>query len=184
MNKKTKVRRGCLLCLAFVRNYAFYMAAYNHDGSLIVGGTRSLSNQYWNTTHGNYIDIAILEWCKLFGNYNQEQFHWKRTIKDKARYKGQLLTMVGKSESEWAEYHDSIVKYRDEFVAHLDENNDYIVPNLEMALKLVINHYDYLLNNETEEGFFPESVPNIHTYYQKHFEMARGVYAGCAAEFE
>lgn len=179
MNKKTKVKKSCLLCLSFVRNFAFYLAAYNVDGSHIVGGTPSLANQYWNTTQGNHIDIAVIEWCKLFGSDRQEKFHWKSVVNDAARYKKQLLTVFGQGETEWAVYRETILKYRDKFVVHLDEEKDYVVPYLKMALKLVENHYDYLLKHEAEDDVF-FLVPPIQAYYQKHFEMARKVYVKCA----
>jgi hypothetical protein len=92
------------------------------------------------------------------------------------QYKLQMLTMFGHNETKWENYHKTIVKYRDEFVAHLDENNTFIVPYLETALRLIFTHYEYLLQNEAEAGFFPEPIPNIQNYYEIHFEMARNVY--------
>jgi hypothetical protein len=172
MNKKAKVRRSCKLCLSFARSYALYKASYNDDGSHIVGG------QFWNTELGNNIDIAVIEWCKLFGNYDQEKHHWKRVVKDRKHYKTQLLTEFENSEAKWAEYHKSILKYRNKFVAHLDVDNEYIVPLLEIALKLISKHYDYLLQYEVEDGFFNEPIPNdIQSYYEQHFALARKVYA-------
>jgi hypothetical protein len=158
--------------------FRIFLAAYNDDGSHIVGGTPSMTNQYWNTTHGNYIDIAVIEWCKLFGSDRQEKFHWKSVVNDAARYKKQLLTVFGKGETEWAVYRETILKYRDKFVAHLDEEKNCIVPYLKTALKLVENHYDYLLEYEAEDDFV-SLVPPIQGYYQKHFEMARKVHVKC-----
>lgn len=176
MNKKTKVRKGCLLCLSFARNYAFYKAAFNEDWTHFVGGMPSLSNQFWNVTTGNYIDVAVMEWCKLFGNERQEKFHWKSVVKNKALYKTQLLDMFEEGDPEWLGYREDMLIYRDKFVAHLDEENQYIIPRLEKALKLVVFHYEYLLQHENEDGFFLGKIPNIQTYFQQHFDMAREVY--------
>lgn len=177
MNKRVKVRKSCLLCLAFARNYAFYTASYADDGGHIVGGEPSLANQFWNTMHGNCIDIAVIEWCKIFGSERQEKHHWKRVVKDAAGYKSQLLTdRFGGSEAIWEAYRNSLLTYRDKFVAHLDEDNQYIVPYLHKAHELVISHYDYLLKYEVNDDIFNEPPPNIQEYYQKHFEMARAAY--------
>lgn len=176
MNKRNKVRKSCLLCLSFVRNCAFYNASYADDGSHLVGGTVSLSNQFWNTTTGNFLDMAVIEWCKLFGNDQLEKHHWKKVVKDKARYKIQLLKMFEEGEVGWKAYWDGLQTYRNKFAAHLDEDNQYIVPYLHKAHELVINHYNYLLEHEVAEGFFREPPPNIQTYYQQQFDMARAVY--------
>lgn len=177
MNRRNKVRKSCLLCLSFARNYAFYNASHADDGSHLVGGTVKLANQFWNTTIGNYLDIAVIEWCKIFGNEKQEKHHWKKVIKDPVRYKVQLLTLFEGGEVRWAAYWKELLTYRDKFAAHLDEDNQYIVPYLRNAYELIENHYNYLLEHETGEGFFKTPPPDIKVYYQKHFDMARSVYA-------
>lgn len=172
-----------LLCLSFVRNYAFYQAAWNEDktksigGSSAFNGTNYLPDQYWNTTVGNHIDIATLEWCKLFGNYKQEKFHWQKVVKDQKQYKLQLLKVFPKGEAEWSDYHEKILKYRNEFVAHLDEGNRIYIPYFETAHELVVNHYEYLVKNEVEDGIFTEPIPNIREYDIRHNELARKIYS-------
>jgi hypothetical protein len=153
------------------------MAAYNADGSHIVGGTAAgNANQFWNTMHGNNINIAVIEWCKLFGKEAVEKHHWKRVVKDKVRYKTQLLAVFRGNSVNWEAYWNDLLKYRDKFAAHLDEDNQYLVPYLPKAQELVEILYNYLLKHEAEDGLFRETPPDIKGYYQLHFDMARAVY--------
>ena len=187
MNKQKKIRLSCSLCLSFVRNYGLYLAAWNDDGSHFIGGritqlTPDLYlNQAANVTVGNAIDTAVLEWCKLFGNYNQEKLHWQKVIKKNADFKTQLLKNFNQNDSNWTAYHKSILNYRDKRVAHLDESDTerVFVPYLEKALNLVFQYYEYLINIESDNDTFKinEHLPNIEEYFELHKRIGKEVYS-------
>ncbi|MEO8441757.1 MAG: hypothetical protein ABI547_04675, partial [Betaproteobacteria bacterium] len=42
---------------------------------------------FWRVIHGNFLDIAVIEWCKLFGSDDKEhqKAHWKNLVADKDR---------------------------------------------------------------------------------------------------
>ena len=91
MNRRTRLRRTGILCLHFVRNAAYYRA-FN---ALPVARRRE---QFWRTNNGNYIDICVLEWCKLFGDI-KAQHHWSKLITDTNNFLAGLYHTTGLSEA-------------------------------------------------------------------------------------
>ena len=70
------VRKLCLLCCHCVRNIAYYRVGFvNEDGS----GYLKQRTQFGATVNGNMLDIAVLEWCKLFAD-RKARHHWKRFV--------------------------------------------------------------------------------------------------------
>ncbi|MEZ0245705.1 MAG: hypothetical protein ACAH09_03645 [Methylophilaceae bacterium] len=187
MNKRKKIRLSCSLCLSFARNYGLYLAAWNEDGSHFIGGSitqlspETYLNQVTNINVGNSIDIATLEWCKLFGNYDQEKLHWQKVVKNKANFKLQLLKHFDQNDSAWIAYHKSILNYRDKRVAHLDEADaeKVFVPFLEKALSLIFEYYNYLIDIESDLAIFTddEKTPKIEEYFELHKRIGKEVYA-------
>lgn len=78
---------------------------------------------FWIMTINLLADSAAIEWCKVFGSY-EEQTHWTRVL-PKTRHskiRKDLLTQLGMSTAEWKKYHKDIVTYRNQIVAHHDLN--------------------------------------------------------------
>jgi len=65
-----RTRRVAIVCCAFTRNVAYYRTG--HDVA------RGLGN-FWRTTDGNFLDMAVLEWCKLFADPRGKHY-WKKVI--------------------------------------------------------------------------------------------------------
>jgi hypothetical protein len=187
MNKRKKIRLSCSVCLSFARNYAFYLSAWNEDGSPFVGGKitqlseNTYSKQVININVGNAIDIATLEWCKLFGSYRQEKLHWQKVVKNKSNFKPILLKHFDDSESTWNSYHSAILKYRNKRVAHLDETDTEViyVPFFEKALNLIFDYYDYLIDIESDNDTFAtrEKIPKIREYFDLHKRISKEAFA-------
>ncbi len=62
LTREERLRRVLLVALTFARNMAYYRAARDGSGQYVGPGT-----QFAITADGNFIDMATLEWCKLFG---------------------------------------------------------------------------------------------------------------------
>jgi hypothetical protein len=56
--------------------------------------------------------------------------------------------------------------YRDKFVAHLDSEEVMHPPKLDVIKNSVTYLYDYLLQNEDEEDFFPDAPTNATAFYK------------------
>lgn len=117
---------------------------------------------FWRLIYGNQLDIAVIEWCKLFGS-DSEATHWKKIVPktDHLRYRAGLLASIGATETTWATYWKEMKKYRDNMAAH--QNSLARVPRfpkLDMALKSSYYHYRYVIGRLRGLGVrrFPDDL--------------------------
>jgi hypothetical protein len=129
-------QRIVLLCCNFMRNLALHRAGAEIE-------VRDNLNRYhpqgefWLQAHGNFLDTCVLDWCKLFADYDGKH-HWHRVVDedDRARFKRDLFTALGRG-AEFNQAIEEVKHYRDKFVAHLDEERTMLLPALEVARKAV-----------------------------------------------
>jgi hypothetical protein len=163
MDREKRLRRVALLCCSFARNHAYYLAGWD-------GKKTKAKNEFWVTVQGNFIDIAVLEWLKLFGDHN-DKHHWKKVVEDKDLFRQEMFVKCKITESEFAQARKSLKDYRDKFIAHLDSEEIMHIPVLDVPLKLVKYYYEYIANELGEAGLrdLPDDVED---YYQKCFRAA------------
>jgi len=102
---------------------------------------------FWRIIHGNQLDIAVLEWCKVFGT-DGEATHWKKIVlpDDHDQFRNNLFGAVGVSGDEWAIYRAEMKAYRDNLVAHHIELKAIAnYPVLEIAIKSSCFYYSRLI---------------------------------------
>ena len=175
MSRNDLLRRVGILCCNFFRNMAFYRAGR-------VNNLHIDKSNFWNTVNGNFLDICILEWLKLFGERNGKQ-SWEKAITDKVLFKSNLLKSLELTEDGFNLYVLEMRTYRDKFVAHLDYDKTAQIPHLEIALKSVNYLYNYLLANEEESDCFFDAPPDALNYYKSillegqliHSILAKGI---------
>jgi len=76
---------------------------------------------FWIMTVNLLADAAAVEWCKVFGSWDEDT-HWTQVV-PKERHdqiRTDLLKALGLTQAAWEEYRNSIVSYRDQMVAHHD----------------------------------------------------------------
>lgn len=174
------VRRIALLCCHFTRNVAYYRIGYVDETGT---GNLKQATEFGATVNGNRIDIALLEWCKLFTDKKGHQ-HWRkfvRTDAEQQQFITDLLQVIGINDANWLRYLDEFRVYRDKFVAHLDTEDRMHIPQLEMALQSTFFLYKYLLAHAPEGTFdmprhvaLPRDLPSYYTACQNE---ARAAYA-------
>jgi hypothetical protein len=173
------VRRISILCCNFVRNVAYYRIGYvNEDGT----GTLKQATEFGATVNANMLDIAVLEWCKLFAD-RKARHHWHRLVRDEAEQKQfstQLHQVAQINAHEWTQYVDVIRVYRDKFVAHLDDEDVMNPPPLEVALKSVFFLYAHICANAPAGTLdMPRRVKlpgDLSVYYAECQNKARDAY--------
>jgi hypothetical protein len=76
---------------------------------------------FWIMTVNLLGDAASLEWSKVFGSWDEDT-HWTRILPEEkhAEVRAALLGKLGLSQSDWEAYHQEIVGYRNQMVAHHD----------------------------------------------------------------
>jgi hypothetical protein len=169
MTRRKRLRRVGILCCHFLRNLAFYKAGWR-KGKLI------FNDQFWVNANGNFIDICVLEWCKLFGD-KRGQHSWKKVITNQDAFLKGLLLAVGKTQPEFDSYIEEMKTYRDKFVAHLDSEEVMNIPKLKIAKKSVLFLYSYLLANEDETNSFHDAPPKATCLYRQFYSQGRKVYS-------
>ena len=102
---------------------------------------------FWHLIHGNLLDIAVLEWCKVFGS-DGEATHWKKIVRaaDHNQFRSDLLASLELTADEWTANWNEMKGYRDNLVAHHIEMNKVLnYPVLDIARKSSFFYYKLLI---------------------------------------
>ena len=161
MTRRERIRRVGILCCHCLRNLAFYMAGWR-DGNFI----SKEPSQFWITVNGNFIEICVLEWCKLFGLKDDEHY-WEKVITDRASFFDGLMKLLEITNDEFEAYVKEMRSYRDKFIAHLDSENTMNIPVLLIAQQSASYLYHYLLAHEDEGNFFPDAPVRASSFYNR-----------------
>ena len=70
------------------------------------------------TAYNNFLDICVLEWCKLFGDKKGEHY-WGAVVTDTVKFEKELLQHLSVDTAAFEAYRLEMRAYRDKFVAHL-----------------------------------------------------------------
>ena len=76
------------------------------------------NEQFWRTVNGNFLDLCVLEWCKLFAGKNS-MHHWRKVVAHPDRFEVALRARLRLTKPQFDEYITAMCAYRDKFVAHL-----------------------------------------------------------------
>ena len=135
MRVPTRPRRAALLCVHFTRNLAYYRAGWD------AGEPMFPKNDLWSTVNSNFLDIAVLDWCKLFAD--KRALHcWRKVVVDPSSFLPQLYSDCGASKRDWDEYVCGMREYRNKFLAHLDKKNLMHIPEMDLAQFAIYYLYD------------------------------------------
>jgi hypothetical protein len=149
LTQRDRVRRTAILCSHCLRNIAFYRAGWRH-------GRFRVQREFWRNTNSGCVDVAVLEWCKLFTEARGKH-HWTKSVPDAEGFRQGLYARLGVSDAEFTLYGKTIKHYRDKFVAHLDEEPTMFIPRLRQARRSVAYLYDFLRNEPTTAAFLPDA---------------------------
>lgn len=126
---------------------------------------------YWILVFNNFLDIAVLEWCKAFGS-KSEATHWSKHAADPDSFRAGLFHKLGISEDEWGVYWEGIKNYRDEVVAHHESATKVThYPDFGYALQACFYYYDILIKQLRLLGVsdYPD---NLEDYYKRSLAQA------------
>jgi len=140
------------------------------------------SLNFWRLIHGNQLDIAILEWCKIFGT-DGEPAHWKTIVApaNHVQFRDSLFGAVGVTADEWMAYWNEMKGYRDNLVAHHIELHKVAnYPRLDLALKSSYFYYSYLIKElrSLGETRYPD---NLQSYCEAFESQVREIAAMAVA---
>ena len=115
---------------------------------------------FWRLIYGDLTDIAVLEWCKLFGldDEDHQHLHWK-SVSNPAEFRTDMLSRLGICESKWRSYWNEVERYRDKSVAHHDLRRSEIMNcPFDIALESAYFYYEFVVAELRKLGI--EQQPN------------------------
>jgi len=149
MSKRDRLRRVVILCRNFALNLAYYRVGRKPEHVPLQDYAQR--GNFWRAVSGNFIDMCVLEWCKLFADPNGK-YHWSRIVSDPAKFKRELLAHLGTDDAAFQREIEAMRKYRDKFIAHLDSDDVMTIPLLDIAKKAVWFYHSYIAQHEAQSG--------------------------------
>ena len=165
-------RRVGILCCSFMRNLAFHRAGMQGEVQRILLRPPHPQFEFWSEAHVNFLDICVLEWCKLFADRKGEH-HWRRVIDDHDRFEADLYATLGVTSDEFAKLIEKARHYRNKFVAHLDEERTMRPPKLDLPKKSIVFLYGRLFPHVTAK--------QLEQDFAQALQKAQNVYAEALA---
>ena len=157
MTKDERVRRVALLCCHFTRNLAYFRAGWKELPLRKEG-------DFWITVVGNFIDVSVLEWSKLFVDHS-DKHHWKQIVSDKKEFKSRLIETLGITDADWSKSRQGIKDYRDKFIAHLDSELTMNVPDMKLPQRMVEFYFDEIRTCCSSDSVLDGMPHDMSQYY-------------------
>ena len=146
LSVESRTRRTVILCRRCLGHIACYRAGWHTKRFRV-------QRDFWRSANSAFIDIAILEWCKLFAD-RRGKHHWSNTVADDQAFIAGLYSRLKFSEAQFREYLESVKHARDKFIAHLDEEHVLYVPFMRPARASAAYLYDYLITGSVSAQWF------------------------------
>ena len=168
MQHENRARRALILCCHCLRNLAFYRAGWKH-------GHIRVARQFWVNANGNFLDTSVLEWCKLFAEWDGKH-HWRRVVPDRRAFVVGLCATLRITSKQFRNYAISVQRYRNKFVAHLDEEPTMYIPRMRLIRKSAAYLYDHLRNDPTTQPYLQDVRHSSAQFYAVMYRHAWGEY--------
>jgi hypothetical protein len=169
MTRDARLRRCLILCCHFARNLAYYRARR-------VGGDLARPGEdFWTSADGNFIDMAVMEWCKLLGD-DRALHGWRKIVSDPTAFERDMLASVGVTAEEFKVVISSMRRYRDKFLAHLDSDAVMLIPDLEVAQKAAWFYYRHIWANEIDPIPRGSAPSDLDMFYRERLAAGTAVY--------
>jgi hypothetical protein len=149
--RRDRLRRVVILCRNFARNLAYYRTGQRPEYQPLLDPKHPRVN-FWRVTNSNFIDICVLEWCKLFADHKNGKHHWSKIVSAPAAFKTSLLSHLGIGEDGLNHEVDAMKEYRDKFLAHLDFVLTMNIPVLDIAKTTVWFYHAHVIEYEAGPG--------------------------------
>lgn len=159
MTRVQRLRRVVLLCCHCGRNLAYYRAGW-------LGSSLVRDSDFWKTVNGNFLDVAVLEWCKLFGD-EKANHYWREVVSAPSKFEAGLLACFNPTLNKLETYCREMRGYRDRFVAHLDSDFTMHIPNLAVAKASVEYYHSYVVEYELRPSDLTGLPTSFSDYYHR-----------------
>ena len=172
-NREKLLRRVGLKCADFTRQLSYHRALHEFEEG------RKLN--FWIYMYNNAINLAVLDWFHLFG-YHKDDLHWKKVMKDVEGFRNGLLSRLGLNQQEWENYRESIKKYRDKDVAHIEVRPLSHVPKMNIALQAANFYYQMVLTELKGYSNYTKWPDDLVLYHENNLKQSKLIAeAACGA---
>ncbi len=168
ISRAERLRRVVIVCCNFARNLAFYRAGWTELGQTFFSKVHPQA-AFWRQANANFLDMCVLEWCKLFGD-KKAPHYWGRVVSDPSSFETELLERLGVDRAAFQSEVDSMRKYRDKFIAHLDSLRVMDIPVLDAAQAAVWFYFEYVVTREANSSVLAE-LPNTADKLTKGYDQ-------------
>lgn len=175
MSRKEKLRRAALLCCSFGRNLAYYRAGWDKACKQLLELDKSSNFRFWRQVNSNFVDMCVLEWCKLFADA-EGKFYWANIVSDPASFGTALLRHLGLSEEGLRKEIDDMRTLRDKHIAHSDAVRVGYVPVLDVAKRAIWFYHDHIVRREAQPGDLAGVPQELETGYVECLKEATEIY--------
>jgi hypothetical protein len=86
VTRQHRLRRVALLCASFACNLAYFRVSQSKSAEALLAPNHVHAG-FWRQVNGNFLDLCVLEWCKLFGNRKGRHF-WRQVVSDPGAFRG------------------------------------------------------------------------------------------------
>lgn len=183
MTRRDRLRRVALLCASFARNLAYYRAGQGNSAKMLFALDHPHAG-FWRQANGNFLDLCVLEWCKLFGERTGKHF-WRQIVTEPEAFEAGLLARVRMTTTEFGNLVAEVRSYRDKFVAHLDSDFVMNIPTLSAAQASVWFYHEHIVQHEATAGELAglpmATASNLERGYAQCSEEAEEVYQYAAS---
>ncbi len=131
VSEKDRLRRVVLVCASFARNLAYFRAGQEKENQPLLQERVPFAS-FWRQVNGNAIDIAMLDWCKLFADRIGEH-HWTKLVKNRAAFESGLMRHLGVNAGIFEEYVKDLRTYRNKCAGHSDPEKTAQIPDMALA---------------------------------------------------
>jgi len=129
--------------------------------------------RFWLAVNGNFVDMCVLEWCKLFGD-RKAQHHWSKVVREPEVFEKLFFDHFNVDQAEFQKTIDIMRQYRDHFVAHLDSERIMNVPSFDIPKRAVWFYYAYIVaHEEANTAGFPHDLDEG---YKQTEDQAKRIY--------
>lgn len=175
MSRRDRLRRVVILCRDFARNLAYYRSGQSSRHKSLLDRATCAEANFWRVTNSNFIDMCVLDWCKLFADKNGKHY-WTNVVTDAPGLEAALLAHLDVSAEEWQRQIDVMRRYRDKFLAHLDSDYVMNIPTLDLAKNAVWFYHSWVVGKEAKAGEI-DNLPNeLDTGFQQSQREAERVF--------
>lgn len=176
MLRRDRLLRVVILCQSVARNLAYYRVGFRKEFRHISNySMHPESANFWTVANANFIDMCVLEWCKLFAD-KKGKHYWGGIVADPVGFESAFMHHLGLDAVALAKEIEIMVRYRDKFLAHLDSDKTMNIPKLDIPMKAASFYYAYLIKYEATGGVLASFDRELDAMYEAFEKEAIAAY--------